>query len=98
LRLAGIDAPILVMGYTAPEHATEAARLNVSLAVFRQDAAQAYALAMVGEPQPLRLHVKVDTGMGRLGVFPEDAATFVNQLRITKNLLVGRVVHAFFQR
>ena len=88
LRLAGIDAPILVMGYTAPEHAVEAARLNVSLAVFRQDAAQAYALAMVGEPQPLRLHVKVDTGMGRLGVFPEDAATFVNQLRITKNLLV----------
>ncbi|MEN6571784.1 MAG: alanine racemase [Anaerolineaceae bacterium] len=88
LRLAGIDAPILVLGYTSPEHAIDSARLNISLAVFRQDTAQAYALSMVGEKHQLKLHVKVDTGMGRLGVFPEDAPEFVNQLRVTNNLLV----------
>ena len=88
LRLAGIDAPILVMGYTSPEHAANAARLKICLAVYNRDAAQAYARALTGERTPLRLHVKVDTGMGRLGVFPEEAVEFIRQVRMQNNLLV----------
>ncbi len=88
LRLAGIDAPILVLGLTSPEHATNAARLNISLTVFRKDIALDYAKAMASEKNPLRLHVKVDTGMGRLGVFPEEALDFVNQVRVEKNIFV----------
>lgn len=88
LRMAGIDAPILVLGYTSPEHAIDSACLNISLAVFRQDTVQDYALSMVGEKRLLKLHVKVDTGMSRLGIFPQDVPAFVNQLRVTNNLMV----------
>ena len=88
LRMAGIDAPVLVLGFTSPEHAADAARLNISLALFRHDAAFAYARVMASEREPLKLHVKVDTGMGRLGLFPDDVAEFVNQVRVEKNLFV----------
>ena len=88
LRMAGIDAPILVLGFTSPEHAVEAARLNIGLTVYRNQTAAQYAEVMAGEKNSLKLHVKVDTGMGRLGLFPEEAPAFVMQLRLKKNLVV----------
>lgn len=88
LRSAGIDVPLLVLGFTSPEHAVNAAHLNISLAVFRRDVAWDYARALSAEKALLNLHVKVDTGMGRLGVFPEEAADLIQQIRREKNLFV----------
>lgn len=78
LRQAGIDAPILVMGYTPAWLAGEALANDIALTVYDVDLARAYgdiARALGGE---LRVHAKVDTGMGRLGVPPEDAPVFLS--------------------
>lgn len=86
LRRAGVEAPILVMGSTAPEHAADSARLNISLAVFRPEAVWEYGQVMAAEKTQLNLHVKVDTGMGRLGVFPEEAPDLVKNVGQYRNL------------
>ncbi len=77
LRMAGIDAPCLVLGYTPPEHALEAVRLQLVVTVF--DLAVAAALEEAGARlgTTARAHLKVDTGMTRLGIRPEEVAGFV---------------------
>jgi alanine racemase len=77
LREGGRALPILVLGYTPPERATAALGADLTLTVFDFEAAQAYAAAARLLGRKARLHVKVDTGMGRLGVLPEDAPEFV---------------------
>lgn len=73
LRRAGIAAPILVMGYTPAERGELAARLGLSLTVYDLANAEGLVLSAGRAHRPLRLHLKVDTGMGRLGVPPEEA-------------------------
>jgi alanine racemase len=92
LRAAGLALPILVMGYTPPTLASEAVGRDLTLAVFDPDAAQAYAAAARAINRSARVHVKVDTGMGRLGLLPEDAPGFVAAL----NALPGLWVEGLF--
>ena len=78
LRRAGIEAPILVLGYVPPEGFPIARELGISIAMFREDALDA-AAANPGA-KPLRVHIKVDTGMGRLGVLPGgEAVRFIER-------------------
>ena len=72
LRAAGITAPILVFGYIAPWQAREAVRLDLRATVYSLDAARALAQAARDLGRELRVHVKVDTGMARLGLRAED--------------------------
>lgn len=67
LRAAGIEAPILVMGWTPPERAAEVVGQNVDQAVFSVEDARALAAAGRAAGRRARIHAKVDTGMGRLG-------------------------------
>ncbi|WP_019123947.1 alanine racemase [Brevibacillus massiliensis] len=74
LRRAGITAPILVLGYTPSDAAEEALRWNIELTVYQRKWVQEVQQRLHGQAEqdePLRLHVKVDTGMGRLGVRTE---------------------------
>ncbi|WP_297990903.1 alanine racemase [Anoxybacillus sp.] len=68
LRKKGIplDVPILVLGATNPQYAPLAAKENISLTVYQSQWVEE-ALAYAYE-QPLMIHIKFDTGMGRLGV------------------------------
>ncbi len=77
LRSAGIDAPILILGFTPAWHAREALLRDLALTVYDLDVARAYSRAARELGRVARLHVKVDTGMGRLGVLPDAAADFV---------------------
>ncbi|MBN9656187.1 alanine racemase [Halobacillus sp. GSS1] len=66
LRKAGIEAPILVMGWTRPQDTAVAAENNIALTVFQKDwLKEAEGLK---ETTPLQVHLKIDTGMGRIGV------------------------------
>jgi alanine racemase len=88
LRQAGLEVPLLLMGYTPPLRLAELVRSRVSLAVW--DASQA-ALAGQAARQagmPARLHLKIDSGMSRLGVQAEQAAALARRLAETPGVIV----------
>jgi Alr-MurF fusion protein len=88
LREAGILAPVLVLGYTPAWQARASVRLDLRVSVFSLDVARALSRAAVALEREARVHVKVDTGMHRLGIFPEEAVAFIRAIRELPNLVV----------
>ncbi len=81
LRDAGITAPVLSLGYTPPWQAREAVLHDVTATLYSVDVARALSRAAVQLHGRARAHIKVDTGMGRLGLLPEEVVGFVRQVR-----------------
>ncbi len=76
LRRANIDAPILVLGPTPPDWARAGVENQLALAAFSIDTVRAMADAARELKARARIHIKVDTGMTRLGVLPAEAVDF----------------------
>jgi alanine racemase len=72
LREKGIQAPVLVLGYTPEEHAADAVFYDVDLAVFSLQAALAISEAACQQNKVANIHIKLDTGMGRIGFYPDE--------------------------
>jgi alanine racemase len=86
LREAGISAPILVFGYVPLWQMREAVRLDVTVTLYSSDAAQALARAAMELEKTVRVHVKIDSGMGRLGIRAEQSDDIVALVREVANL------------
>ncbi len=95
LRRAEMDAPILVVGPTPPRWARDAVARNLSLTIFSMDGARAMNDAACELNARARVHVKVDTGMTRLGVMPDQAIDFVRAVRALPNLKMEGVFTHF---
>jgi alanine racemase len=95
LRAAGLTLPILVLGYTPLDSAVDAIGNDLALAAFTFESAQAYAEAARSLNRRARLHIKVDTGMGRLGVLPQDAPELVRVVSALKGVEVEGVFTHF---
>ncbi len=67
LRQAGIALPILILGYTPPEYAVELAEMNITQAVGSLELARALSHELAGTSRTLKVHLKLETGMGRTG-------------------------------
>lgn len=80
LRNAGIDAPILILGCSTQDAADEIVRFDMTSTVCDHSFAQALSDAAVKQGKAASLHVKVDTGMGRIGIQPDEAIDFVASL------------------
>jgi len=81
LRNGGVDTPILVLGYTPAWLAREALLHDATLTLYDADVARAYSRAASDLRRTARVHVKVDTGMGRLGLLPEQVIPFIEEVR-----------------
>jgi len=81
LRKAGIKAPILILGYTAPELAEEAVANDLTVTVFSKEIVEALSQKSQELNKPAKVHVKVDTGMTRIGVWPEETLDFIRWLK-----------------
>jgi alanine racemase len=73
LREAGVAVPILVMGAMFPEQLQDAVRFRLTPVIHDKETAQYLAKVLEPTDPPYPVHVKVDTGMGRLGLLPEEA-------------------------
>ncbi len=79
LRNAGITAPILVLGYTPPAGYLPAREQGITLTLYRNEMLDAAAELPTSGPK-LKIHVKVDSGMGRLGLLPgREAESFLER-------------------
>lgn len=79
LREAGIEDPILVFAAPLPEFLPAYVRHDLEVTVASRAIAEA-VIATTQSSGPLRVHLKVDTGMSRIGVQPEEAAGIVRML------------------
>jgi alanine racemase len=87
LRDAGIDAPILVLSEFPPGSETEALGAGLTPSLYSDGALRRLAAAAGG--RDVGVHVKIDTGMHRAGVYPPDATpSFVERL-ISAGLRLG---------
>jgi alanine racemase len=93
LRRAGLDCSILLLGYTPPDRLDEAVEKRVSLTLWSVEQAQAAAAAAQRVGEPARVHIKVDSGMGRLGVQAEDVLPLVRSLPPADLLVEGVFTH-----
>ena len=94
LRRSGIAAPILVLGFTPAWQARELVLNDLSATVFDLDVARALSRAAGELNGQVPVHVKVDTGMGRLGLLPDEVVPFVLDLLALPNLrLEGIFTH-----
>lgn len=79
LRRAGLEAPILILGLTPPELAGQVVELGLTQTVDGPELAQALSRAALERGQRVRIHIKLDTGMGRLGIPAADPARAAEQ-------------------
>ncbi|MBQ8527625.1 MAG: alanine racemase [Lachnospiraceae bacterium] len=71
LRHNGIKKPILCLGYTFPESYEKLVIQDIRPALFREDQAKQFSEAAVKAGKTVKVHVKVDTGMSRIGIAPD---------------------------
>ncbi len=86
LRDGGVTLPILMLGYTPAEQGERIVRIGMTQAVPNLEIARAYDAAAARVGQPMKVHIKLDTGMGRLG-FQCDDAHFDASLRDIREVL-----------
>ena len=72
LRHAGIKKPVLILGYTFPYAYEELIRNDISLTAFKEDMAEEISEAAKKVGRNAKVHIKVDTGMHRIGVAVSD--------------------------
>jgi len=91
LRIIGIDAPILLLSQTQPEELPYIASMDLIPLVSDAEFIDEAAAAALGAGKKITVHLKVDTGMGRLGCHVEDAVSLAAKIVSIKDLSLGGV-------
>ena len=91
LRSGGVRAPLLLLTPAAGDAAAEAIALDVSLCVASAGEIDALAAAARAAGRTAQVHLKVDTGMGRLGVRPQEAVDIARSIHETPELALDGV-------
>jgi len=94
LREAGITKPILVFESTLPSQAADIVRYRLMPMVCTLELARALDRAAGKKGATADIHIKVDTGMGRLGIWHEEAFEFIQRVHALRNLrIMGIYTH-----
>lgn len=98
LRRGGIRGPILILGYTPPKHAEDLAKMGLRQEIHSLDYACMLNQMLEGTSLRIRVHIKLDTGMSRLGFFAyncERTVTELQEVAAMKHLLIEGVFTHF---
>lgn len=71
LRNEGIYAPILIFGYTPPPFYKEIVKFDLTQTVYSLQTAESLSAFALSNNKRIKVHIKIDTGMGRLGILPD---------------------------
>ncbi|MBN2306145.1 MAG: alanine racemase, partial [Anaerolineae bacterium] len=95
LREAGIAAPVLVMGYMPPWGARLALRHDLTVTFFDVESARLFDRTAREVGGTIRAHVLIDSGMGHLGLLPDEATHFFRSLRNLEHLEIEGIYTHF---
>ena len=86
LRDYNISLPILILGYTPAENALDLSELNITQAVFSKEYAEALSKECVKNKINVKVHIKIDTGMSRIGFMCQEFPRDNNSIEEIKNV------------
>lgn len=96
LREAGIYLPILILGYTFPDRYDYLANEDIRPALFREDNLELLSAAAKRNNKKIKVHIKVDTGMSRLGIRPDESGLeFVKKAHDTEGIEIEGIFTHF---
>jgi alanine racemase len=96
LRDAGIDAPILMVGWTPPDACADLIRRSVDITVCTAADVRSVAEAATHVGSAARVHVKIDTGMNRFGARVETLDSLISALRECEKPLLVKGIFTHF--
>lgn len=89
LRLSGIECPIMILGFTPPTLIDDLLKYNIEQAVYSYEFASELSVMAQKENKIAKIHIVVDTGMGRIGYLPNDeSAEEVYKISKLPNIII----------
>ena len=96
LRRAGMKKSILILGYTFPEQFPEIVSHDLTPAVFSYDTAELFSEEACRQGKNLKIHIKLDTGMSRIGFqICQDNADEIAQIAELSNIVIEGIFTHF---
>ena len=95
LRKAGITVPILVLGLPLKQQAEFLVSYDITPAVCEFEMIEKLSESAVQMNKMTKIHLKVDTGMGRIGIFPYDVLRFIKRIKALKNVEIEGIFTHF---
>jgi alanine racemase len=95
LRKAGITVPILVLGLTLKQQVQLLVSYNITPTLSEYEMIEKLSKFAVKEGKTAKVHIKVDTGMGRIGILPNHILDFVKKVKVLKNIEIEGIFTHF---
>ncbi|MBE0478881.1 alanine racemase [Candidatus Aerophobetes bacterium] len=95
LREAEIKSPILILGISPPEQAEDIVKYELSQTICDKKLARALSDEAKSQNRIAKVHIKVDTGMGRIGIFPEKVKEFIKKIAHLKCIKIEGIFTHF---
>ena len=95
LRKAGITVPILVLGLTLKPQAESLVSYDITPTVCEFEMIEKLSESAVQMNKMAKIHLKVDTGMGRIGIFPDDVLRFIKRIKTLKKVEIEGIFTHF---
>ena len=95
LRKTGITVPILVLGLTLKQQAELLVSYNITPTVSEYEMIEKLSESAFKEDKIVKVHLKVDTGMGRIGIFSNHVLNFIKKAKVLKNVEIEGIFTHF---
>lgn len=95
LRKSGIDRPILILGGVYPGQERKCVGFNLSTVVYNLEQVRSLDATAARLYRKARVHVKIDTGMGRLGIRHTEAPAFFRELKHFSHIELEGIISHF---
>ncbi|MBU4562264.1 alanine racemase [bacterium] len=95
LRKAGIAVPILVLGLTSEQQVELLVSYNITPTVSEYEMIEKLSESAFKEDKIVKVHLKVDTGMGRIGIFSNHVLNFIKKVKVLKNVEIEGIFTHF---
>jgi alanine racemase len=95
LRKTGITVPILVLGLTLKQQAELLVSYSITPTVSEYDMIEKLSESGFKQDKIVKVHLKVDTGMGRIGIFPKHILNFIKKVKVLKNVEIEGILTHF---
>jgi alanine racemase len=95
LRKSGITVPILVLGLTLKQQVEPLVSYNITPTVSEYEMIEKLSDSAFKEDKIVKVHLKVDTGMGRIGIPPNHVLDFIKKVKVLKNVEIEGIFTHF---